>query len=156
MEKRHLTFSVLVERAEDVPGLWVAHCLDNDVISTGMSPAEAMDMVNRALVDTFLDDLVHRFDFSDRKGAPNACWDKFRHIVKNGQPTEGLPQDAVSIAALVQMVIAYELHERPTALEPTLDAADDLLPKENSDEWPDITPLRFFNDGAGNGACQSV
>lgn len=158
MEKRHLTFSILVERAEDVPGLWVAHCLDNDIVSTGNSPREAQEMVQRAVLETFLDDVVHKFDFHDRKGAPEDCWKKFSHIVSCGLPATEIPENTDAItgwAALVQMIIAYEVVRTATELQPTLEPDVDLLPKEDSEEWPDIQPLRVFNHvGAETGACQ--
>jgi hypothetical protein len=38
------TLHVLVFEAEDLPGTWVAHILDCDVVTQGTSPGDAIDM----------------------------------------------------------------------------------------------------------------
>lgn len=74
---------IFVEPAEDIPGLWVAHCLDFDVISQGDNPAHAIESVTEAVAMTLLDDLHHDLDPNERR-APAEFWDQLAHVLKHG------------------------------------------------------------------------
>jgi predicted RNase H-like HicB family nuclease len=74
---------IVVEPAEDIPGVWVGHCLDFDVISQGDSPHDAIDSVNEAIAMTVVDDLHHGLDPNERR-APAEFWDRLVHILKHG------------------------------------------------------------------------
>lgn len=45
---RH-TLHVLIAPAHDVPGQWLAHCLELDVVSQGNSAPHALDMIAEAI-----------------------------------------------------------------------------------------------------------
>ena len=62
--------------AEDVPGIWVAHCLDFDVVSQGTSLSDAMGMIREAVELTVIDDLGRGLDPHLRR-APKEEWDAF-------------------------------------------------------------------------------
>ena len=47
-----------VSRARDVPGEWVAHCLDFDVVTQGNSRAHALRMVREAVEIVVREDLA--------------------------------------------------------------------------------------------------
>jgi predicted RNase H-like HicB family nuclease len=74
---------IVVEPAEDIPGLWVSHCLDFDVISQGETPQDAIDAVTEAVAMTVVDDLHSDLDPSERR-APAEFWDRLVHILKHG------------------------------------------------------------------------
>ena len=42
--------TVLVSRAEDLPGIWVSHCLNLDVISQGETIPEAIEAIKEAVL----------------------------------------------------------------------------------------------------------
>lgn len=41
--------NIKIFEAPDIPGVWVAHCVNYDVISQGNSPVHAFEMVIEAL-----------------------------------------------------------------------------------------------------------
>jgi len=41
--------NVIIYPAEDLPGQWIAHCLELDIISQGNSPPHALDMIAEAI-----------------------------------------------------------------------------------------------------------
>lgn len=74
---------VVVEPAEDIPGLWVGHCLDLDVISQGNDPHDAIESVTEAITMTVMDDLHHGLDPTGRR-APAEFWERLAHVLKHG------------------------------------------------------------------------
>ncbi len=78
--------------AEDLPGIWVAHCLDIDVFSQGRSLGEAMAMIREALELTVADDLAHGRDPLGRR-APKEDWDALWREAMPG--TSARPIDSV-------------------------------------------------------------
>lgn len=83
---RTLVFAswVVVEPAEEIPGVWVAHCLDFDVISQGNNPKLAIEAVNEAVAMTVVNDLCEGLDPEDRR-APDEYWEQLAHVLKNGK-----------------------------------------------------------------------
>ncbi len=69
-------FRVLIEPAEDIPGLWCAICLDNDVATQGTSVKHAQEMIEEAL-SLVLEDDVGREGEEPRKPAPKEYWDRY-------------------------------------------------------------------------------
>jgi predicted RNase H-like HicB family nuclease len=61
---------VLIEPAGDLPGQWVGHCLDLDIVSAGMSPEHALEMVTEAVDECIADDLANGLDPWARRPAP--------------------------------------------------------------------------------------
>jgi predicted RNase H-like HicB family nuclease len=66
---------IVIHPAEDVPGQWVSHCLEFDVISQGNDARHALEMVSEAIELTVLDDLAIGRDPRDRR-APQEDWDE--------------------------------------------------------------------------------
>ncbi|MGE0547639.1 MAG: type II toxin-antitoxin system HicB family antitoxin [Kofleriaceae bacterium] len=85
--KRVYTCWMLIEPAEDIPGVWVSHCLNFDVIAQGNDPIEARNHLREAVQMAVLDDLVHGLDPLDRI-APEADWDRLERVVNNGSPVK--------------------------------------------------------------------
>ncbi|WP_242335325.1 hypothetical protein [Anaeromyxobacter sp. SG66] len=79
---------IVVRPAADVPGQWVAHCLDLDVVTYGNSLRHALDMVHEAARNTILDDLNSNQDPMDRR-APRECWDEmFKKLMPRAKRVE--------------------------------------------------------------------
>lgn len=68
---------ILIHEAEDIPGCWVGHCLDFDIISQGSHPEHAKEMVEEATIMTILDDLGHGLDPFQRNRASQEDWELF-------------------------------------------------------------------------------
>ena len=79
-----LEFSVLIRPAPDVPGQWVAHCLNWDVVTQGSSPEHAARMVGEAVLLTIDSDLEDGFDPGKRPVAPPELWQLFQHTQRTG------------------------------------------------------------------------
>lgn len=62
----------MIAPADDVPGQWVGHCLDLDIVSAGTSPEHALEMVTEAVNECIEDDLAHGRDPFARRPAPDA------------------------------------------------------------------------------------
>ena len=66
--------NVLISPAQDLPGQWVAHCLELDLVSQGNSPKHAEDMIAEA-IEMCADENIRagRPPFSFR-AAPDEVW----------------------------------------------------------------------------------
>jgi predicted RNase H-like HicB family nuclease len=102
-----LTGWVMVEPAEDIPGLWVAHCLDLDVISQGDSPSEAVESVREAMEMTVLDDLNSGLNPSERGRAPEEFWARLAHVLKHGSEVKIADVSGPALLA-IQMTLVFE------------------------------------------------
>jgi len=88
-------------RAEDVPGCWVAHCLDFDIMSIGDSPQHALEMVREAVGLALADDLNHGRDPHERRAD-----DKHTRVPVNQMDTKGA--DFKEFAAPLTVVLATQ------------------------------------------------
>lgn len=75
---------IVIEPAEDIPGMWVGHCLDFDVMSQGDTPHDVIESVTEAITMTVEDDLHNGLDPSERR-APDEFWDRLAHLLKHGK-----------------------------------------------------------------------
>jgi predicted RNase H-like HicB family nuclease len=101
---------ILIEPAPDLPGTWVAHCLDFDVITQGSSLHHAFEMAQEAIEMTVLGDLAAGRDPRERR-APDEYWKRLWRIVERAdrRPSRGplLPKDESGVAAFAaEMVFA--------------------------------------------------
>lgn len=74
---------VLAHPCQDVPGQWVAHCLEFDVVSQGNSLEHAMRMVGEACALVVVDDLTKGKDPLARR-APEKCFDEMFEALQTG------------------------------------------------------------------------
>jgi predicted RNase H-like HicB family nuclease len=79
MQHRVYTAWAIVQPAPDLPGQWVAHCLEFDVVSQGNSMMEALEMVFEATQAVICDDLN---DGRDPIVARNTAPDEYRRLLK--------------------------------------------------------------------------
>lgn len=75
-DERARCFHFVAYPAEDLPGQWVAHCLDFDVMSQGDSLRHSLAMLSEALTI-----VVHESDLSRHKRAPEEDWEEFRKVM---------------------------------------------------------------------------
>lgn len=97
VDKRTLNCWVLIHRAEDLPSVWVAHCLDFDVVSQGDSPLHALDMVIEAVVMVACDDLNDNREPLLRR-APEEEWERLFAVTRHGKALDD-PARAMAEAA---------------------------------------------------------
>jgi hypothetical protein len=89
----------IIRPAEDVPGLWTAHCLDFDVVSQGESVKQAIEMVLDATSMVVMDDHLRKANPKERV-APAEFWDDLRRIQEEGQKIDDLDAFLARRAAL--------------------------------------------------------
>jgi predicted RNase H-like HicB family nuclease len=75
---------VLVTQATDIPGQWVAHCLDIDLVTQADSPQHALSMAREAVLLIIDDDLRKGLDPLERAGAPQEQWEAFARVITKG------------------------------------------------------------------------
>jgi hypothetical protein len=104
---------VVVEPAEDIPGVWVSHCLDFDVIAQGDSPQSSIDSVTEAVAMTVVDDLQNGLVPGHRR-APAEFWDRLAHVLKHGNRvtiSEVIGTPKVVLATQVTLVLERVQHD---------------------------------------------
>lgn len=69
---------VLTERAPDLPGVWVSHCLTFDLVSQGPTMKKAIAMIKEAIQLVLEEDLADGRDPFDRATCPAADWERLR------------------------------------------------------------------------------
>lgn len=72
-----ITFSIVIQKTPDVPGMWAAHCLENDIIGTGDSALGAYVNLFTCMSELFADDARRGRDFLKRTPAPAEYWEDF-------------------------------------------------------------------------------
>jgi hypothetical protein len=99
---------ILIERAEDIPGEWVSHCLDFDVVMQGRSIPEALKAVQDAVNVVLIDDLARGADPRARR-APEEHWNHLSQMLDYAvkQPGTAAPPDEAKVSAFaVEMVVS--------------------------------------------------
>lgn len=80
---------VLVTPAEDVPGEWVGHCLDLDVVSQGVSSESALEATKEAVLMVLRDALGEdRHPMEGRRRAPQGYWNQLSLVLRDGVTSE--------------------------------------------------------------------
>lgn len=97
--------SVLLTAAADVPGEFVAHCLDYDIMSQGRDPLHALKMVQEAIQLMAEHECNKGRDLLRRRHAPNADWTLFYKIMKTGKRIEKPSDLGARVAAAAVMIV---------------------------------------------------
>ena len=121
MNAREYNFWFVFQRAEDVPGEWVGHCLELDVVSQGTSLKHAMAMLSEACFMTVCDDLLSARDPLDRR-APDEYWKALYDIVNHGTVVSfsALDETKVHSTACQVQITMIPAATRPPQVEPML------------------------------------
>ena len=104
-----------VRRAPDLPGQWLAHCLDLDVMTQGNSLAHAIEMAREAVRMVIEDDLDAGRDPLDRR-APEEDWTELYAVLDHLHPVDVRRIDA--LAPRPDEVFVGQLVARPAAAHP--------------------------------------
>lgn len=78
MSRLHHTLNVLLYPAVDLPGQWISHCLEIDVISQGNSQEHAFEMMAEAIEIIAKDNVEHGGSPLFFRSAPKEDWDRLR------------------------------------------------------------------------------
>jgi predicted RNase H-like HicB family nuclease len=129
MNTREYNFWFVFKRAGDVPGEWVGHCLDLDVVTQGNSLQHAMQMLSEACSMTVCDDVRSSMDPLDRR-APQACWDSMFNIANHGVPVDfgTLDETKVSYVACNVVFKCKFAQVTANAVQPAQEAPDLAVP----------------------------
>jgi len=73
-------FVVILRPVVELPGQWVGHCLDLDVVSQGRSPSHALEMTVEACTMVLMEDRKRGLDPARRR-APIEFWQEFGVLV---------------------------------------------------------------------------
>lgn len=85
IELQNFTLTAVLKPAEDIPGHWVSHCLELDVVSEGDTLSAAMGMLTEAAAMTIADDLNGGRNPLARR-APEEFWSELGRIIEAGTP----------------------------------------------------------------------
>lgn len=104
-----------ITRAPDVPGSWLAHFLDFDIMSVGDSPQHALEMVREAAGLALADDLNTGHDPRNRQADP-AEWEPLMRLIDKHTKVKVAQLDERAsefkeFAALITVVLVRENHE---------------------------------------------
>ena len=95
VERRLFRLDVLVFSAADLPGQWIGHCLDLDIVSQGNSPEEALRMIREATEMSVIDAMNDGLDpKAVYKRAPERYWARFKDAMDHGTPVDSLELEA--------------------------------------------------------------
>ena len=105
---------ILIERAKDVPGEWVSHCLDFDVVMQGRTIREAFEAVQESVSMIIVDDLQRGADPRARR-APEEFWTHLSKLLDRAdkQVGAGMPPDESKLSAF-----AAEMHINVQSVTP--------------------------------------
>lgn len=112
MNIRNFNFWVIAKPAEDVPGEWVAHCLEVDVVSQGRSLNHSFAMVAEAVAMVVTEDLAAGRQPTDRR-APEEFWRELWNLANTGKPFSvgSAPDDDVKCAAAQLVLTVFPIAE---------------------------------------------
>jgi predicted RNase H-like HicB family nuclease len=118
--RRRFSCWAIIQPAEDIPGQWVAHCLDFDVVTFGSSVEQALKLLHDATAMTISDDLNRGADPADRQ-APQELWTPLYRIIREGERFDTVAEVSDSIVGeaarpIIAVQLAIEVH-RQEAIE---------------------------------------
>jgi predicted RNase H-like HicB family nuclease len=137
---------ILIERAGDLPGVWIAHCLDFDVVTQGRSLRHAFAMAQEAVEMTMSADLKADRDPRERR-APSKRWAHLWDVVERAErrPPKGplIPTDESYVGAFAaEMALEAGKRRRKGAQRPMVPVAL-ALSSGAPQRDPDGTPARL-------------
>lgn len=127
MEKRY-NFWFVAKPAEDLPGQWVAHCLDLDVVSQGNSLQHAIEMICEAVAMMMADRASGR-DKSQTQRAPEEYYDLLFYVLQTGErlnADELLAKPEKTVAVIAGQILVEQRDNHPESRVPAaweIDAA---------------------------------
>lgn len=77
MSKLQHRLHALIYPADDVPGEWIAHCLDLDIVSQGTNAPHALEMLCEAIKLSVQWAIEENRPPLEMRAAPAEAWEKF-------------------------------------------------------------------------------
>jgi len=133
---------VVAKPAEDVPGEWVAHCLEFDVVTQGRNARHAFEMASEAVAMVISDDLKASRDPSLRR-APKSFWDELYAMIPRAKAIDPTNRETV-----LETVKASEVH----ALFGQMQVAFRAIPENYGEEELNV-PALWCSGGAATDAA---
>lgn len=99
-QNRSISAWIVLKPSADLPGQWVAHCLDYDLVSQGNSLHHATDMIIEALILVFEDELQQGRELQERR-APARYWDEMFNVLRQAHASTGVPAEEAAQAVAV-------------------------------------------------------
>jgi predicted RNase H-like HicB family nuclease len=134
---------VLVTPAEDLPGQWIAHCLDLDIVTQGASVEHAFKMAAEAIMLCVVDDISNGADPFDRKPAPQEDWATLHRYMRGAVPFDSIPDEALDKVSAVAAAVTLGIRSRPA--DASVDESLELPPPA----WQFATLAAMRGAGAG-------
>lgn len=122
-----VVMAVVMRKASDVEGEWVAHCLNLDVMSQGASMDDAFKNIIEVISLTITDDCAHGLDPLERPEAPEADWLPFRRTWGRGRRWSSLTPKQREQVTLVCFQVAVQIP-----------AQDDCVDEDSSPDRGDL------------------
>lgn len=117
MRRFERNFWLLVKPADDVPGQWVGHCLELDILSVGDSLQEAIRMTSEAMCEAIADDIEHGRSPLQRRSAPPEYVTELNRVLSEGRQVAHLEGNERCMAALQIHVQVERFEVKPVAGE---------------------------------------
>lgn len=96
----------IIQPADEIPGVWTAHCLELDVVTQGDSPEHALEMAQEAACMVLFDDLVRGEEPTARR-APDEEWERLTRILHEGKRVrmDQVPEELEAVAETATSVM---------------------------------------------------
>lgn len=128
MVKHDYNFWVLVQPSADVPGEWIAHCLEVDVVTQGTSINDAFKMAAEATTMVVCEDLAAGRNPLDRR-APDEFWAELWPVVNDGS-RKSLREVAANSGSVRCVAAQLLMHATIVEMDPSTHK-----PRELPDGW---------------------
>lgn len=142
-------FWLLVKPADDVPGQWVGHCLELDILSVGESVQEAIQRTSEAMCESIMDDIQHGRSPLARRPAPPEYTTELNRVLSEGR-------QVTQLAGNERGMVALQLHARLEQFEVPLaageQAAQQRQPHPQLEQLPSAWLMAKYNSQHRAGA----
>ncbi len=123
--KWHFNFWAVVKPSKAIPGEWIAHSLEFDVVSQGSSPQHALDMMAEATFMVLTHDLENKLKVSRRR-APEKFFEELNRIIEHGEPIAGQSLDEAGKGNVMFCVPVFMIIKQEIASE-TASSKDNIV-----------------------------
>ena len=124
IEQKAFSGWAYITRAEDVPGCWVAHCLDYDIMSVGTRLNTPSIMVREAVGIALADDLNHGLDPHARRASAEDWAPLLRLFERHTK---------IALDRMDETTQAFREFAAPLTVVLVAQPSDDLAPKSGLD-----------------------
>lgn len=113
-----LDLVVLVTPAPDLPGQWIAHVLNLDLVTQGDSVEHALEMSREAVALVLEDDLSRGLDSFQRRRAEPTFWQLVTEALQSGLPLPSVADRSRIRAAVARLQVTLAPNQPEAVLDP--------------------------------------